>query len=971
MSAILGSTNTRCGPGDRVILMETTLGQGVGGSFSSECLVSSSNLVQEPTVSNEQLIRQLQSFWNWETIGIRSQPERVLSKEDKFALEHFEKHTIFKEGHYQVSLPFLPDYKRPANNYHSVLQMFQNLEKTLIKSKAKHDAYVPAFETFIENQFLELVPKSKEKKSSDVYYLPHFAVFREGHETTAVRVVKNAASTDKDGVSLNASLAQGPLLLHDLLDQLISFRQYAVPFCSDVEKLFLMVGIAPKDRDYLRLLWRSPGSDKPIKTYRMKVLSFGLNCSPFLAQAVVQKHVNKYEYKYPKAVSILRKGLYCDDLLAGASTVDEAIVLRQQIQSIMADASMNMRKWLCSSKHVMDTIPTEFQSKSAELIIKEQLPNLEENIPKTLGVCWNPVSDSFNFINVHTLLYDVPTETMRTLASRTAKLYDPLGLVSPVTVLAKSLMQECYKADLKWDSPLPDYILQPWEEWKSQLLCLQNFSLPRYVFAQNIKTVELHAFSDASERACAAVVYIRVVDQTDHVKTTLIASKTKLAPLKLVTIPRLELLAAELSAKLATKIRRQLPVDHLVCWIDSLSVLQWLNKPSSHWKTYVGNRVASITEMVEPSCYRYCTTSENIADLPSRGLKPAEFLRHSAWTQGPLFLDEPEEFWPMLPAKPLLDKNILEAVEQERKPRETLLSTLDSHFQFLAEIFTVTRPLPSRFRVYAWLKRFIDRTRKRETPTQRYITALEMKHSLQMFLRLIQASCFSNLIAQLQANGVSNDPKTLKLLPKLDDNGLVCVGSRLSQAFHLSYDVRHPVILPKHNKFVEQLILYIHKLHSHPGPETTLFIVRQKYWLIGSRREIKRILHLCACYKLRAKKFQTQMAPLPLERLTPIESFVNVGLDTFGPFTCQIKIQNNFHELKVYGIIFTCLVTRAVHVELVYDMSTLEFLNAFERFISTRGQVNTVICDNQTAFRKASKQLKRLYSTLGLTPGLD
>jgi hypothetical protein len=970
MSQLLGTGTkiVKCGPNNGITLIETALGQVLGGNFQNNVTqaltTSCDDFVDDPT--NLQLIRQLQDFWNWETIGIRPRPERVLSQEDRFAIEHFNKNLKFIDNHYQVSLPFLPNLKRPTNNYQNVLQMFLNLEKTLLKNKTKYDAYIPAFEAFIEKGFFELVPKEQEKKYQNVFYLPHFAVFREGHDTTAVRVVKNAAATDRSGVSLNASLAQGPLLLHDLFDQLMLFRQFRVPICADVEKLFLMVGVDVKDRDYLRLLWRNPGSESPIQTYRMKVLPFGLNCSPYLAQAVVMQHIEKFVEQFPKAVNLLKKGLYCDDLLSGADSEDEAIELREQIQFIMNKASMNMRKWLSNSKKVMQSIPSENQAKTAQVIIKEQDFDNNVDMPKTLGICWDPSTDSFNFINVNALTYVLKSETMRSLASRAARLYDPLGLLAPVIISAKILMQECYKAELEWDAPLPEIILVPWEQWKQDLPLLSAVSFPRYVELPNAVTREIHVFSDASERACAAVAYLRVSTSDQRVKITLLAAKTKLAPLKLKTIPRLELLAAELGAKLAHKINQSYNVDRIICWVDSLSVLQWINKPSSHWKTYVGNRVASIAEHVDPACFRYCSTHENIADIASRGLKASEFIKYKTWINGPLFLDEDEDCWPLLPEKSNVDLAKVKAiVNEELKPLEPLaLATSLSQENEWEKIFSVTRNFMSGMRIFCWINRFIKRLKREQVPETSYITNSELKLAMQKWLSFVQSIHFEQYAAKVKRGESLAGSPLAQLTPKLNECQHLIVGGRIQEAIHLSHETRFPVILPKHDKYVEQFVLYLHKIHSHASPETCLFILRQKYWLLGGRREIKRILRVCECYKLRARPFQTQMSPLPLERLTPIEAFVNIGFDTFGHFETAMTISGLTETFKTYAIIFTCLVTRAVHVELVYNLSTLEFLNAFERFISTRGQVKYAVCDNQTAFRKASKQMQRLYKTL-------
>lgn len=926
-------------------------------------------------ITNELLNARLRKFWEVEELFTDS--KIFLSPMEQYAEQHYLDNVKFVNGQYMVKLPFHPDKPTPINNYYRALCQFKSSERTLMRNKSVCKDYTENIEQYIENDFAELVTDDVSN-AKNCFFLPHHAIYRPGHSTTKTRIVFNASAKDGTGYTLNDALLPGPALQPDLVDCLIRFRSWSVAVTGDIRKMFNMILVDPADRRYLRFFWRKIGSSEPIKVYQKRVLPFGLNCSPFLAIRTILYHATKYEASFPKTVDLIRTNLYVDDLIFGKSNAEEALQLVREMKQILSEGGFQIKKWLSNSADVMKNIPAEDCAAIAPLIIAEKDFNLSQDaIVSALGILWNPLRelDVFEMSGALNLCIIDNKETMRTLSSRAAKIYDPLGFCAPFIVIAKMLMQETWKLGLKWDDELPEEIAEPWATWVLEMLYLHYLDLPRCYLLENYTEISLHGFSDASERAICACVYIRTEDDQGKTIVHLVAAKTKLAPMKMTTIPRLELNGALLLAQLMRKVQKALSalnIETIVLWTDSTVTLSWLKKPGSNWKTFVGNRVQQIQELYDEKYWRHVPTELNPADHGSRGILASKLIDLEEWFCGPDYLLEYEEAWPELPLC-LNPESPIAAAEKKQYVRLILTHTLGT--DELQNIFHAKRDFWSGLRLLTRVRRFIKNCRSKGVGEKSRIpTANEMTSAMEVWAKFVQEQSFQIEIDLLKKKTpkVPHGSSLAQLQAFIDDNGLIRVGGRL-QAARLPDETKHQMILPAHNEFVRRYILDVHVLWGCAGAEETLHHLRAKFWLLKGRREVKIAIRRHHCYRFKAKTFKQQMAPLPPMRLEPMMTFVNVGVDFFGhewvlqPLPKKQKKGEPLPDpikMKVWVLIFACLTSRAVHLEMVTDMSTQTYIWALQRMIARRGLPKLMLSDNAKQFEKSEREITRLWRNL-------
>ena len=954
------------GSGKRYLLWDTQLGVALSGNDASE---NSRNISanSQLLISNEQLYSELKQFWNWESLGI-AKDQVILSPKEKYVVEHFHANVLYKNNRYQVSLPFDPDKPKPRNNYGSALAQFKSLERTLCRNESKKERYVKALTQYISDGHAELVFSANPDKD-DRYFLPHHAIWRDNHPSTPARIVFNGSAPDDTGYSLNDALLPGPKLQSDLCDIVTRYRTYEYTLSGDIRKMFLMIVIERTQRDFLSFLWRDPGSNQPIQVYRKKVLPFGLNCAPYVAIQTVAHHIENFGSQYPAAAQLIKQQIFVDDVLVGAKSVQELMKIRLQIMELMAKGGFHVTKWLANNSEVMAAVPDEDRAAAAPRVLAEKIMTLSvEPVSKTLGIMWNPLSDNFEFQGALALMVPLAKETMRTLSSRAAKIFDPLGFVAPVTIAAKICMQACFKAKMKWDDPLPSNIATPWNEWVKQVHYLHFLDVPRHLYVKNPVHIELHVFSDASELAAAAAVYARSVDAKGKVQVTLVAAKTKLAPIQTASIPRLELMGALLGAQLGHKVQKCLNVKQVTLWTDNTTTLQWIQQsPCNSWKTFVANRVSQITELFDPALFRHVGTYENPADLATRGMAASSLLKCAEWFEGPAFLALPEDFWPRTP---IPSKETPEVLEEKKAPEVSCLITVKQQ-SIMEEIFGPIRPFAASIRLLALVIRFGRNSQPKYRASRdhsNHPSLRERKNAMKIWARWIQSSSFPAELKLLRAGEVVPKGQMRQLQPFYDASAhLAKVGGRL-QFSGLPEETIHPVILPAKNVYVERYVMQLHLAMSHMAAEGLLCHIRMRFWLLQGRREVKRILRKCIkCYRLRAPAFQQVIAPFPKARVANQCAFVDIALDYAGPFfVLKEKIFRTDEEefAKVWILLATCLASRAVHLEYMVKMDADHLINAIQRMIARRGHCRLIYSDNAKQFVKCDKQLQKLYLEL-------
>ena len=975
---------------DKPVVVESILGWML--QATSSCGLTPSHQPQSTSLfitasEGKELNEQLKKFWEIEEIGSNglvkwTEEETLVHNKFKECLTY---EANGEEGKYQVKLPIRDDIEKLGSNKVGAVNRYNGLKRRLDKHTSLGQQYTGVMTEYIESGFLEKLDNSKESEGG--FYLPHHPVVKEDKATTKVRPVFDASASDSHSRSLNSCLFKGPTLQPQLNAIMMRFRMNPIAFTSDVMKMFLMIQIHPDHRNWLKVVWDDL-LDGSQAVYRYTVLPFGLRCSPYLAIATIHHHVSQYADTYPHVVKEILENMYVDDLLSGAKTVEEALRSYEAEVEIMKAAGMKLRKWssnnpVLAQRFKDDNVSAPEGQKDFSLE-EDKNPNTNSSV---LGIRWNSSEDYFTFHEQGILDKAISVRpTKRNILSVASKLYDPPGWLSPFIIKIKILIQIMWQRGFEWDEILPPDILVKWDDWKNELQSLSKVRIPRYIGSihkQYAHPVELHTFGDASEEAYAAVSYLKSVDEDGIAYITLMYSKTRVSPIKLVSLPRLELLASVLAAEAATYVINSLKIRdlQLYMWTDAKVALQWIRGSSRQYKTFVGNRVEKIHGLTDPGVWRWCPGEQNPADIPSRGCSLTQLAENEFWWNGPAWLKESPEEYPNSKE----DMHSSDVVKKEIKPKYSAvlmvsLST-DTYIPFQNAATKLIDPkryskLKDLLITTAYINRYLHNlSNKKENRIGGPLVAKEIHDAQIQWLQCIQRHCFPDDINLLQeGKNVKKTSRILKLAPFYDEKDkLIKMGGRIEFS-NLSEEEKHPVILPSKSYIVKLIVEDTHRRQLHAGINQTLISLRDKYWIVRARQVVRSVVKSCfICRKLNPVRLQVQTSPLPRDRITQSTPFEVVGIDFTGPvyvyegapkekFDPELRRKVlSYDEIpcnKMYICLYTCAVTRAVHLELVWSLTTEAFIRSFRRFISARGMCRVIYSDNAKTFERADKDLQ-------------
>lgn len=584
-----------------------------------------------------------------------------------------------------------------------------------------------------------------------------------------------------------------------------------------------------------------------------------------------------------------------------------------------------------------------------------------------LGLTWIPQEDSFRF-QIEPL--PVGMNTKRSILSFIAKFFDPLGWASPVVITAKILIQELWIRKYDWDSPIADELLQPWENYCAEFSKLKEIRIYRWtgMHTENV-AVELHGFADASNRAYATVVYLRIFKSLSEFSVILLTAKSKVAPIKTISAPRLELNAIVLLTRLLEFVQNSLNLQRIPTygWSDSAVALAWLRGHPSRWNTYVANRVSEVQTRLPSVQWNHVPSKDNPADCATRGLSPAELREFKLWWAGPAWLKSPSTAWPIHDKlKNQLDSN-RQMIDSESRKAVVCHTVTLSEWELPNNVSSWTKLT----RVTALIKRFIYNLRCRASGSMRLtgcLSAIELKEASLFWFQYVQRNQFSSEFRALNNNhSVPKASSLLSLNPFLGEDKLIRLGGRIRNST-LPYNERHPIILPKH-RISDLLIAQAHKAALHSGTQLTLRILRQNYWILSARTRAKLYIRNCVrCVRERGLTQQQLMGDLPSPRVTPSAPFSHTGVDYAGPMEVIPTVGRGQRSRKYYVAIFICLTTKTIHLEYVDDYAAVGFLAAFRRFVSRRGLPSDMYSDNGTNFHGADRELNLTFKRLVSDP---
>ncbi|XP_023248115.1 uncharacterized protein LOC111643952 [Copidosoma floridanum] len=888
----------------------------------------------EPSLS--QLVSR---FWEIEEVPRKS----LLTADEEKCEELFaNSYSRNENGRFVVRLPFA---KRPnfLGSRDIAAACLARSERRLQHNSQLAERYKAFMCEYIELQHMESVPVSQINRPS--FYMPHHAVVKPDN-IEKIRVVFNASQKSRNGIALNDLLLPGPKLQTDIAIVLTLWRQFRYVFTTDVIQMFRQILVHPKDADWQRILWRKD-SNQPSKDYRCTTVTYGTASAPFLALRVMKQLAIDGAADYPDAAAILQHTLYVDDLFAGADTVEEALRRRDQLIALLGTAGMALSKWAANVPQLLSGL---ISTSTGVVNVKA------DEVISTLGLKWLPQEDKFMFSVTET---HSPCEvTKRLILSDIARLFDPLGWLAPMIVVAKIIMQDLWIDKVDWDAPTTQSLQARWLQFRANLSDVPRIRIPRWINIKENDDWQLHGFADASQRAYAAAVYLVVPGSTPM----LLVAKTKVAPTKVQSLPRLELCAATLLSRLTSYLLNSLhrPPTAIHCWSDSRVVLEWLKDHPSRWQTFIANRTSEIITRIPSAIWRHVRSADNAADCATRGLSPADLATFRLWWHGPAWLPLPEAAWPSsvpLSAQAIEETHALAAME--RNDEEVSLVAGCSCLPSLQKFSDFEKILRILGYCGRWLRKPDDEPRE----SNKFISLRERALAQNFCYRAIQQQHYKEERKQLLANKLLSKRSPLaRLSPFICERGLIRVGGRLHYS-PIPYNEKHPIVLPGGCILVKRLVEEVHKLTLHGGAQLMLSHIYRSLWITRGPAVAAGVYRRCVrCTRFDGRCSAQQMGPLPADRTTPSRAFAVTGLDYAGPIPVLFSRGRGAKSTKGYVAIFICLFTRAVHIEIVSDLSTDAFLAAYARFCARRGVCKKLYSDNATTFKKADKELQALFA---------
>ena len=431
----------------------------------------------------------------------------------------------------------------------------------------------------------------------------------------------------------------------------------------------------------------------------------------------------------------------------------KAVELVKGLTETCSKGGFHLTKWVSNKREVLECIPEEEWGKN----LKSSRIDVENTpVERALGMMWSIEDDEFGY----KIKMKERPPTRRGILSTVNSVFDPLGCVSPVVLTAKQLLQATCRMQLGWDEKIPTELGRKWQNWQLELPRLAEFKMMRCLKPAGFeepKSVTLHHFADASELGYGTISYLRLENDKREVKCSFLMSKSRVAPLKQVTIPRMELTAATVAVRVDHMIKRELEieVDSTYFWTDSMSVLWYINSATTRFKTFIANRLAVIHDGSSPKQWRHIESALNPADICSSGRKVEQFLQLEDWKNGPEFLHKSEDEWPKtpefgaiaVPEDPEVKKAILACAVKPSETKELMLDRVIEHY---SDWMRLRKAVCCLLRFVRWLKTKRE-TRKSQQSLLGALTLQEVQAERKI-LQYVQSQVYADEIRALAQN---------------------------------------------------------------------------------------------------------------------------------------------------------------------------------------------------------------------------
>lgn len=910
-----------------VVAIDTKLGHVLFGSVKDGNVTKPGQDINCYHANSDEWDKQMSAFW---------EVDATEDIDETMLCEKIYTQTLKKlPGRYEVGIPFkgLELGQSQPMAYSRFCQNMSHLEK----HPEKATLYRQSMDEMISTGEMEKIRFDQAKN-----ILPHSGVYKPDSLTTKLRVVFDGSAKTSNGRSLNDVMMVGPKLQNDICIILMRFRQHSYVISADVTKMFRQIRVRPEDAAYQCVLWEN--KHQQLGVYRINSVVFGLSASPYLAIRTMHQVAEDEGKKYPIAKKVIMENMYVDDVLASFESVKEATNAAKQVQKALANRGFPLNKWVSNNKEIIKFIPDE---QKIQLMVKD----LNYEGIKALGFQYDFKTDYLHFKLQQDLSENM---TKREVLSRIMGLYDPTGLLQPLTFTLKIIMQDIWAESIEWDQQIPDKIAKRWRRFQEELPEVGNITIKRCVNFN--KNSQLIAFSDGSDRGYGAAIYVRNCDNPEKPTVELLMAKSRVGHVKKPqTTPRMELMGAVLMAELVEKAAEAYhlePKQRIIAYLDSQVVIAQLQvqDPDVKLKKFVANRVKFIQERVNYKQIYYIDTKENPADKLTRGLMPKAIVNDELWWHGP----------ERIRAKDLnLKPEIYDCNEELKKVKAKAMLAQENEPNRIVQLI---KRSSSWIKIRAIVARIMRWKNKNTGP----IKATEIVEAEDKIISCVQRAEFTKEIQKLEHNEQIKKGVLASLTPRWE-NGLLRVHGRLQKS-DLNQDAQHNVIIPryiapekpqdydKEGDLAKLLIMHAHLSTLHGGAQQVLMYLQQKFRIINAKSAVKYILKRCVvCKRYNTPKNDQLMGSLPSTRVTQAHCFVNTTVDYFGPITMRAAFYKSAKTMKCWGAVFVCSATKAIHLELVTELTADSYIAALKRFIGRRGLPRIIQSDNGTNFTAAEK----------------
>ncbi|XP_062703755.1 uncharacterized protein LOC115259735 [Aedes albopictus] len=884
------------------------------------------------------------------------------SADEKRAREILENTTKFVDGKYETALLWKADEIDLPDSLPMAMKRLRSFEAQLAKDPSLRESVNKQIADYVQKGYIHKATEEElmEINRRQAWYLPLGLVI---HPKKQKKRLVWDGKAQVNGVSLNSQLLKGPDLLVSLPSVICKFREKPVAFGGDIREMFLQLRMRTSDRYFQCFLFRFDLQHPP-EVYIADVAMFGVTCSPCVAQHVLRVNADKWADEFPVAAAAIKDKTYMDDYYDSADTPEEAAELAVQVRTIHARGGFEMRNWVSNSEEVLEKLG-ERNDPEPRLLQS----TTEAKWERVLGMLWHPESDSLTFsteLGEQLLQYvsGGKRPTKRIALRIIMSLFDPLGLLAPYLIHGRTLIQDLWRSGVQWDEEMADEEFEKWTRWVELLPGISELSIPRCYFGEADplcrRTLQCHVFTDASEAGYGCAVYFRITDHLERVRCSLVMAKSKVAPLKHLSIPRLELEAAVLGARMLTAVltNHTLQPREVYLWTDSSTVLAWIRSDHRRYKQFVAHRIGELLSLTQAECWRWVPSKQNVADCltnwPQQREKPntTEELR-SAYLLTHI----------MLPV------GMIDAGRFSKW--SVLLRTVACVYRFISNcrLRVSGRPIETFQATKNQAKLLRSEVATRKVP----LSQEEFLRAEQFLWRMTQGEYYPDEVRTLLKNrdqpigkwiALEKSSSLYKFSPFADEYGIIRMEGRTADATYAGFDARFPIILPKESEITQRLLDHYHRRYGHANKETVVNEVRQRFQISHLRSAVENIARSCQfCKVSKCKPFPPRMAPLPEQRLTPnVRPFSYVGIDYMGP----LEVTVGRRKEKRYVVVFTCLVVRAVHLEVSYDLSSESCIMSIRRFSRRRGSPVQIFSDNGTNFVGANRELQQQIKQIDL-----